>query len=74
MNSLADALFDQAAAMNRVAAKAYAVPQPSLLWAWAVCGLCNGTGLYCYTMNEQEVQEACRGCNGKKTIIVESEK
>jgi DnaJ-class molecular chaperone len=37
------------------------------------CYLCHGTGLCSWTYHDQETQEPCRACCGKKTIVVERE-
>lgn len=37
------------------------------------CYLCQGSGVFAYAVSGIEVQEPCRACNGKKTIVVERE-
>lgn len=36
------------------------------------CYLCQGSGVFAYTTAGVEVQEQCRACAGKKTIVVEA--
>lgn len=40
-------------------------------YAHVTCALCRGFGLFCWTIGGHEIQEPCRGCNGKCTVVVE---
>jgi DnaJ-class molecular chaperone len=45
--------------------------QTGVRYACVECYLCHGTGLCSWTYHDQETQEPCIACNGKKTIVVE---